>query len=198
MKHGRTGESPLSFRQVCQRPSYPFPTAVRCRSFAIFHRSANGLPTPSHRVSHIPERHRTAVGRPGKASLADQPDIPERHRTAVGRGRKAFGRPDGSSAAIPLYARVSFAIFHRSAKGLPRSSHCTCPPIWRSHHGSPAWEGMGRDGKGRGKAWEGVRKGYGKGLRKAFPPFPPLPFDHPSGGLPGLPYPFPWGDRVTG
>ena len=40
-----------------------------------------------------------------------------------GRGRKAFGRPDGSSAAIPLYALVSFAIFHRSATSLPRSSH---------------------------------------------------------------------------
>ena len=63
------------------------------------------------------------MGSGGKASLADLPHIPKRHRTAVGRGGKAFGRPTGSRSKSPLVHGVPFAIFHRSANGLPRSSH---------------------------------------------------------------------------
>ena len=57
---------------------------------------------------------------------------------------------------------------------------------------------MGRDGKGgegvqegRGRGQEGVGEGVQEG-------FLPLPLDLPSGGLPGLPYPFPWGEGGRG
>ncbi len=60
-----------------------------------------------------------------------------------------------------------------------------------------SWEDWGRLLADLRKVWEGVREGMGRGKEGEWEGveegFPPLPLDHPSGGLPGLPGAFLWG-----
>ena len=107
----------------------PLPTAVRCRS-GMSGWSAReafpGLPTAVRCRSRMCETRWEGVGRP-LADLWKMADETRAYR--------------GIAAELP--------------SGLPKAflplPHCTCPPIWRSHHGSPAWEGMGRGAGRHGK-----------------------------------------------
>ena len=71
MKHGRTEESPLSFRQVCQRPSHPFPLP------GIFRTSARNLPEVCQEPSgRLPGTFRTSA-RQASGRPRNDGDLPE-------------------------------------------------------------------------------------------------------------------------
>ena len=108
MKHGRTGESPLSFRQVCQRPSHPFPlpgifrTSARnlpevcqagLRKAAKRRGSSGGLPAPFPSLPHCFPYQVPPVGRGVCQGLADLRKVPGRPPEGTFRWQRYFINP---------------------------------------------------------------------------------------------------------